>query len=636
MFALYPCLEHEGKEAMNFSLASAIRLDVAVLSLALMGSCLYCVVLQFRLHRRRLEGCRLVESVKQLLQPRPASVDAVFAERDMQRLWNFFKLTRLNANVQTNVTSQTYNEAIHLTEELAKVSHEKNLTSQKLVEVLSNVGPEIKAVAVVLKNARSNALEIESVFGVPARRVEEALLVLFDARFDPVCSSSERAWGYVNPNRGDLEDFSAFDIGMSLLVPLEGVVGLMGGVWLGFRKGSGTLTPERKTFVKAVAQHAAASFYAAQAALEKTTATKRERDIILGMSHDLRTPGNTALYCVTSLLDGARGPLSDAQLADLRVIERALYSQFSIFEDLFDFAKYQNGMLRPQPACFLLSKILVSVVSDFRRAFELRNIEFLCDKIPEECVRVDKRHFQRILLNLLSNAEKYTDAGSVKVQFSLRPDFVEIHICDTGIGIPSAVKKQDLFQQFQRFENARGKQGVGVGLAITKALACANEGFLDYRPNFPRGSIFTVGLRRGAFSEVVDSSSSVGAVVEKRIALPTIVIADDDEGIRNTFARYAAGVAKNVVRVSNLADLRELISRDGIDLMISDVEFSDGSVIEMLEEGIVKCKVILVSGITDLVERYPHLVSLGVMALEKPLSREVLLDAIARVRDGGM
>src|SRR5690606_5274290 len=104
-----------------------------------------------------------------------------------------------------------------------------------------------------------------------------------------------------------------------------------------------------------------------------------------------------------------------------------------------------------------------------------QGIRFTSKGLASVEVYIDPRHLRRIVSNLVSNALKYTEKGEIELLLDVKDEKVHLTVKDTGIGIPNE-KQHLLFQEFQRFENAKNVQGIGLGLAVCKSLAELNGG----------------------------------------------------------------------------------------------------------------------------------------------------------------
>jgi signal transduction histidine kinase len=228
-------------------------------------------------------------------------------------------------------------------------------------------------------------------------------------------------------------------------------------------------------------------------------ANKAKSEFLAMMSHDLRTPLNAIGGYSELLAMGVRGPVNDAQLADLERIRRNQRHLLTLVNDVLNFARLETGeiplSIKPQP--------LDPIVRPLRAVIETqaatRNIayEYIgCD--DDIRVAVDSERLEQILINLLGNAVKFTPEGG-RVSMACRDarsDFAYVDVTDTGVGIPAA-KLDEIFDPFVQGENhGARREGVGLGLAISRKLARAMGGDITVESVEGKGSTFSVAIPR--------------------------------------------------------------------------------------------------------------------------------------------
>ncbi len=578
--------------------------------------------------RLQLELKSLVSAVRILTRTQRAPEGVHFKTKGVSDVWRLL-LALVSHGRGSDRGRPTVEEVLTLSSKITGMSDELSSVAREVGElVLGQTRPDVIAVAVVLRNGESGELALEYVQGLPEKRLRSTLLSYFDCLIDASNEEETDVWGYqVAADAGTMFDLRVFGIGMSLAVPLRDSSGICGGLWLGLKASSTSLGAQRKAFVHAIAEHAAASFYAAKKVREKSMRTSQERDFLLGLSHDLRAPGNTALYALKDLMSGELGALTSEQHLRLSTVEHALEDQLAILGDVLDFAKHQKGFLQAKRTRAPLSRIVLRTLESFVIPAEERGLAFSWDAVPESTVEVDPRHLQRILANFLSNAIKYApsggDGGSVRAAFLTTPTHIEIQIIDSGPGI-SETEQKLLFTEFQRLGNNPDQQGYGLGLALSKALADLNDAYVSYTPNPKRGSIFSVGIRL-ARTDGIESSLST-------LNLGRVLVVDDDSAACRANIRYLSGIADTLTPASSVASALELCKDWKPDLVVTDLNLGDGSalsLLERLEEARIVIPTIVITGagygpqFSELTKR-SH-----VTILEKPVSRAHLQQAVA-------
>jgi signal transduction histidine kinase len=247
--------------------------------------------------------------------------------------------------------------------------------------------------------------------------------------------------------------------------------------------------------------------------LQRLTAELRERTaaaeeanrsksrFLAAMSHDLRTPLNAISGYVELLEAGIRGPVNDAQKADLDRIRNSSRHLLSLIDAILGFARTEAGKLEvrlePVPAAGLVR----GIESSFLPQLAEKALRYSADAPQGVWVTADPARAGQVLLNLIGNAIKFTDAGGeVELRCVDEGEQVAFHVRDTGRGIP-ADHLPLVFQPFvqvNREQVPEHQRGVGLGLAIGRELAVAMGGSLTVESEVGRGSVFTLRLPRAA------------------------------------------------------------------------------------------------------------------------------------------
>ena len=215
------------------------------------------------------------------------------------------------------------------------------------------------------------------------------------------------------------------------------------------------------------------------------------------MSHELRTPLNAIGGYVDLMLLGLRGSVSEPQQVDLLRIRRNQRHLLGLITDLLNFVRLGSGHVKYEIVDIVAHEAVVQTVNMIVALITQKGI--VCDLgDPDDGIvgRADPEKVQQILINLFSNAIKFTPSGGrISVEYEKMESTVRITVTDTGIGIPSD-KMEAIFDPFvQVKEGFAGRDtGVGLGLAISRDLARAMKGDLFARSELGRGSSFTLVL----------------------------------------------------------------------------------------------------------------------------------------------
>jgi len=238
---------------------------------------------------------------------------------------------------------------------------------------------------------------------------------------------------------------------------------------------------------------------AEKARAEADEANRAKSEFLAAMSHELRTPLN-AIIGYAQLLDvGIHGPVSTDQHADLGRIQRSSKHLLSLINDILNYAKVESGHVQYEMEPTPLDESLTTVEELIEPLARAKRITCTVrSECPGVKVYADAEKLRQILINLLSNAIRYTnEGGRVDVRCGASGEDVLIHVSDTGVGIP-ADKLEAIFEPFVQVDRPYNgqRQGTGLGLAISRDLARGMGGELMAESELGKGSVFTVRLRR--------------------------------------------------------------------------------------------------------------------------------------------
>ncbi|MBL9103300.1 MAG: hypothetical protein JNL82_20305 [Myxococcales bacterium] len=220
-------------------------------------------------------------------------------------------------------------------------------------------------------------------------------------------------------------------------------------------------------------------------------------EFLAAVSHELRTPLNSICGFSQLMLEGMGDVLSGEQREDVRLIRTSGMQLLGLINDILDISMIESGELRLYFAPEDIAEIVDDAVRAFRPLVQESGVE-LRTEVPEGLPRVvcDRRRIGQILNNLLSNATKFTDSGSITISAVYDPlaARLDLLVSDTGIGIPQEHIEAIFLEYHQVGGLGHRKQGTGLGLAIARSIAVHHGGSLSVHSNPGRGSTFTLAL----------------------------------------------------------------------------------------------------------------------------------------------
>jgi signal transduction histidine kinase/DNA-binding response OmpR family regulator len=260
---------------------------------------------------------------------------------------------------------------------------------------------------------------------------------------------------------------------------------------------------EYRQFAARAASHLALALSAAQAyELERQRAEalleidRAKTAFFSNVSHEFRTPLTLMLGPTEEALASPSRALAGEHLDTVYRNELRL---LKLVNALLDFSRLEAGRMTASFEPTDLGQLTVDLASSFRSAFQRAGLDFDVNAGPlSEPVYVDREMWEKIVLNLLSNALKFTFEGRVTVDLAESGEDVRLTVCDTGIGI-AGENLPRLFERFYRIEGARARthEGSGIGLALTNDLVRLHGGHCQVESTPGRGTTVTVTLRRG-------------------------------------------------------------------------------------------------------------------------------------------
>lgn len=286
-------------------------------------------------------------------------------------------------------------------------------------------------------------------------------------------------------------------------------------------------------------------------AIAQAERSSREKSAFLAnMSHEIRTPMN-AILGFSELLEG---DLRDTKHQKyVQSIRSSAASLLQLINDILDMSKIEAGVLELHPEPANSREVCDFIHTLFSEPAAKKGIEFKCQLAPDlpRSLLIDRVRLRQIMVNLVGNAVKFTDNGTVEVRISSQKQqsngrvTLVIEVADTGVGIPQD-RLDAIFKPFVQAGVHREKeiQGTGLGLAIVKRLTELMGGTVTVASALEKGSVFTLRFPNVPVSVRVPASAKItahGKVDFNRLQPATMLVTDDNEGNR----QYIDGIFKN-------------------------------------------------------------------------------------------
>jgi adenylate cyclase len=367
-------------------------------------------------------------------------------------------------------------------------------------------------------------------------------------------------------------------------------------------------------------------------------ASQHKSQFVASMSHELRTPLNAIIGLTEMMVNNATRFGTEKAAEPLRRVHRAGTHLLGLINQVLDLSKIEAGKLELSPETVNLAPLLEDVIGTARQLAEQNKNRLILeaqDNVGQ--VTVDPMRLRQILLNLLSNACKFTKQGEVKLRVKKVVDgrnWMEIAVADTGIGM-TPEQQAKLFEEFTQADSSTARQygGTGLGLAITRKLARMMGGDVTVTSEPGKGSVFTVRLPGSAEAQPRSSTSSSDGRHSSSTANCVLVI-DDDPTARELIADHLKAEGFSVVTAAGgtegLKRAKELRpTAITLDVMMPDL---DGwSVLAALRQDpeLAEIPVIMIT----IVDEHRRGIALGAAGyLTKPIDRERLRHVIGRFR----
>lgn len=294
--------------------------------------------------------------------------------------------------------------------------------------------------------------------------------------------------------------------------------------------------------------------------------------LVAGVSHEFRTPLHSILGLSRLLIEGSDGPLNTEQETQVRFIRDSAEELSRMINDMLDLARIDAGNAPIRTESFELPDMMSALRGTMAPLIpEEGPVKLVFDPVPDVALETDRGKLSQILRNLIANALKFTERGTVQVTTSVEDDTVSISVKDTGVGIAPADLAR-IFEEFIQIENPlQGKSsGTGLGLPLAKKLAESLGGRIDVDSTPNVGSTFTLTIPQEHAEIAQFRRIENGARALDPTKAPVLVV-EDDRSTVFVYERYLAMAGFQVLPCRTTEDARAMLERVTPSAILLDV-----------------------------------------------------------------
>ncbi|MEJ2148648.1 MAG: GAF domain-containing protein, partial [Chloroflexota bacterium] len=532
----------------------------------------------------------------------------------------------------------------------AVASADLNEALQGVAEVVSHEIKDAESVVIYLANPEAGYLEPEAAVGYGREMLARQKHINWgDGPVGEVATRrNSRVIDDIERESYDLEEGNR--LRSAILVPLQagrqfsGVLAVESTRSYAFGEQELRLLETASGSLNAVIQNARLLEQITQAHEQLRELDQLKSQFLANMSHELRTPLNSIIGFSRVMLKGIDGPLNDLQSQDLETIHESGQHLLGLINNILDMSKIEAGKMELQMEYTDLEEIIEAAVTTGRGLVQDKPIELVKvvdPGLPQ--VYCDPIRIRQILLNLVSNATKFTEKGTITVRANRvasdpstsTPAHVQVDVSDTGIGIADEDRGK-IFEAFRQVDGSPTRQagGTGLGLAISKEFVDMHQGWMWVESVEGVGSTFCFSL---PIHPAGQDDPDLVVMPEYEDKRPIVLAVDDEPGVIDLYRRYLEKEGYGIVGLRSANDLLfhirqiqpfvvlldlHLPGRDGWDAW-DDIKRAE----DTRDLPVIVCSIDdnRQQGLARGVEGY----------LIKPIIEDDLLEAVQRVQRGG-
>ncbi|NGM71929.1 hybrid sensor histidine kinase/response regulator [Sphingobacterium sp. SGL-16] len=300
--------------------------------------------------------------------------------------------------------------------------------------------------------------------------------------------------------------------------------------------------------------------YASQLAEEKTS-------LLTNISHEIRTPLNSLKGVMKLLTSNKAEEIDDKLLSNINYDINLINNTVN---DILNLSKIESGAVDVVLDEVYISKIINDTFSLHKYQAEQKGLTFINENQLDPILKIKSNEFRlrQVISNLINNALKYTNKGSIKLESKIVNDKISIDIVDTGIGIDDK-KIDQVFRKYYTVDGEKNKVGFGLGLHISQILAKQINGKLSVKNKLGKGSTFTLQVPMN--KSVANKKPTIQSRVTKEIPVDTSIVFIDDNKINLLLAKQAFSNFKNIQFFEDTEHALSYIEKTKPDIVITDV-----------------------------------------------------------------